>query len=139
MRENRDWAMLVVLCAAALLGGTLEVLFIPLYVGSVIFPVVAVFAVAGNVLLPVLGRNLVATEAGALAPLLCWLLPVLGLSLVVRPEGDVLVAGAGGQQYVFYAVLFGGCLAGVLTVVLLRPAPRPRQPQPTPQRRPPTR
>ena len=121
MGEDRDWAMLVVLCAAAVLSGVLEVLFVPLYVGSVILPIVALFAVAGNVLLPVLGRILVATEAGALAPLICWLLPVLGLSLIARPEGDVLVAGEGGQQYVFYAVLFGGCLAGVLTVVLLRP------------------
>jgi hypothetical protein len=40
-----------------------------------------------------------------------------------RPEGDVLVRGGGGEQWVFYAALLGGAAAGTATIVL-RGAPR---------------
>jgi hypothetical protein len=55
--------------------------------------------------------------AGSAAPFLCWLVPVLVLALLPRPEGDVLVAGSGGQQYAFYGVLLGGCVAGFISLV----------------------
>lgn len=126
MTEGRDWAMLVVLCAAALLSGILEVLFVPLYVGSVLVPIVIVFAVAGNLLLPRLGRVLVASGAGSLVPFLSWLVPVLGLTLFPRPEGDVLVPGGNGQQWTFYGVLLGGCLAGFASTLGLLPPIRSR-------------
>jgi hypothetical protein len=121
MGEDRDWVMLVVLCAAAVLSGVLEVLFIPLYVGSVLLPVVVPLAIGGNLLLPRLGRTLVPTGAGAFAPFLAWLVPVLILALFPRPEGDVLVPGGGGQQWAFYGVLLGGCVAGCASAVLGAP------------------
>jgi hypothetical protein len=62
-----------------------------------------------------------------MAPFLCWLLPVLVLALLPRPEGDVVVQGGGGQQWAFYGLLLGGCVAGFATVVLTGPPPRTRQ------------
>jgi hypothetical protein len=129
MTEDRDWAMLVVLCVAAVFSGVLEVLFVPLYVGSVLVPVVVLFAVVGNLLLPRLGRTLVPSGAGAMAPFLCWLLPVLVLALIARPEGDVLVQGGGGQQWTFWGLLLGGCAAGFATVITTAPPPRTREPR----------
>lgn len=126
MNQPRDWLILVVLCVTALLSGVLEVLFVPLYVGSVLVPVVVLFAIGGNVLLPYLGRTLVPTSAGTLAPFLSWLIPVLGLALFPRPEGDVLVPGGGGQQWTFYGLLLGGCVAGFISIVLTAGPPRQR-------------
>ncbi len=99
MRADRDWAMLVVLCVAALLGGVLEVLFVPLYVGSVLVPVV-VAARGGRqcACCRVLGRTLVATEAGALAPLLCWIDPGPGPEPDRAARGRRARPGGGGQQ-----------------------------------------
>ena len=91
---ERDVAGLVLLCAAALLAGVLEVLFVPFYVGSGLVPVV----------LPIADRDATgtgcgsdtsgcATTAGAVAPLVAWVVPVLGLTTFPRPEGDVLDRG----------------------------------------------
>jgi hypothetical protein len=119
MREGRDWLGLVVLCAAAVLAGLLELLFVPLYLGSVLFPVSILAAVLGNALWPRLGHALVRSGAGAFLPLVAWLVPVLGLSLVGRPEGDVIVLGGNGQELTFYAVLLLGCLSGFVSAIVV--------------------
>src|SRR5256885_1765000 len=122
--RRSGWVMRVVLCLTAALSGILEVLFVPLYVGSVLIPVVVPLAIAGNLLLPYLGRALVPSGAGALAPVAAWLVPVLVLALFPRPEGDVLVPGGGGLQWTFYGLLLGGCAAGFVSIVLSAGPPR---------------
>ncbi len=132
--RRREWVPLVLLCASAVLCGLLNVLLIPLYLGSVLVPVAVVVAVAVNVALPTWGFALISATAGAVAPFVCWLVPVLGLAMVPRPEGDVVVLGGGGQQYVFYGVLLLGCVAGFGSIVRAtgstRPAPPARRPTP---------
>jgi hypothetical protein len=127
MGEDRDWVMLAVLCVAALLSGLLELLFVPLYIGSVPFPIVVPIAIGGNLLLPRVGRTLVPSGAGALAPVLSWVAPVLVLALFPRPEGDVLVPGGGGAEWTFYGLLLGGCVAGFASIVLTSPPPAARR------------
>lgn len=127
------WATMVVICACAVLSGLLEVLFVPLYVGSVIVPVAVVAALAGNVVLPRWGLQALHRGIGGALPALCWLVTVLGLATVPRPEGDVLVAGGNAQAYVFYGVLLAGAVAAMVTVVAgtsAPPAPAARAPRP---------
>ena len=48
------------------------------------------------------------------------MVPLLGLAMVSRPEGDVFVLGGHStQQWAFYGVLLLGAAAGFVTVVLL--------------------
>lgn len=111
------WAGLVLVCAAAALAALIELLLVPLYVGSQLVPVAAVFGVVSNVAFPRLARVFLDRPAAMLAPFACWLLPTVLLALTPRPEGDVLVPGGSGVQWVFYALLFGGILAGIVTIV----------------------
>lgn len=139
--DAADWGIVALLCACGVLSAVLEVLFIPSYVGTTPAPFVILFAVGGNLALPRLARAVVPTTGAAAAPVLAWLVPVLALTLVVRPEGDVLVLAGMGQQWVFYGVLLFGAGAGLVSIVLLgrpargRPAvsaaPRPRPPHAT--------
>jgi hypothetical protein len=114
----------VALCGAAALSALLELMFIPLYAGSVVMPVVVVGAVVGNVLLPRLARVLVATTSAAVAPFATWLLVVVIVGLYPRPEGDVIVPGSGALVWVSYGVLLGGAVAGTVTVVMTTAPPR---------------
>ena len=108
-RTGADWALVGLISAVALLSGVLEVLLVPLYAGSVLVPLSAVLAVLGNLALPRLGFATIRMPAGALIPVLSWLVPVLALVVIARPEGDILVAGGGAQQWNYYAmVLLGG-------------------------------
>lgn len=114
----------LLLCGCAVLAGVLEVLFVPLHAGRALVPVSVLFAVLGNVAFPRLARNLIDSTGAILAPFLVWLLAVLILAMTPRPEGDVLVSGAGGEQWVFYGVLLGGSIVGTVSVVLSRPVHR---------------
>jgi hypothetical protein len=134
--EFGDRAQVVLLSVCAILSAALEVLFVPLYLGSVVFPIVVVFAVVGNIVLPRLAFGLVPSPRAALAPFLSWLIVVLVLVFLPRPEGDVLVEGAGGQVYTFYGLLLGGAVAGTVTIVLLKGlTPPPAGTRPPPARR----
>jgi hypothetical protein len=113
-----DWGIVALLCLCALLSGVLEVLFVPSYIGTANAPFVILFAVVGNLALPRLAHGVAPTTTGAVAPVLAWLGPVLALTLIARPEGDVLVAGSGGQPAVFYGLLLGGAAAGFVSIVL---------------------
>lgn len=114
-----DWLGVAVLCCCAALGALLELLFVPLYAGTVLVPVVVAFAIAGNVLLPRLARSLVPSTLAGAAPFVVWLLVVTVIGLMPRPEGDVILPGGGGAlEFVSYGVLLGGALAGTVTVVL---------------------
>ncbi|MEO8888639.1 MAG: hypothetical protein ABI301_01650 [Jatrophihabitantaceae bacterium] len=120
---------ILVLCAVGVLSAVLDVLLIPLRSGRVLIPVAVVLALAGNLVLPRAARIFLDTTGAMVSVFLAWLLPVLVLSLLPRPEGDVLVSGGGGDQWVFYGVLLGGAVAGTATIVL-HGAPRPPIPPP---------
>ena len=81
MREHQtDWldrigVVVVALCAA--LAALLEALLVPFYLGSVIFPIAVVLAVASNFALPRLARALVPSTAAAAAPFLAWLVVMI--------------------------------------------------------------
>lgn len=96
------WGMAAVVVPAFL--ALIEVLWLPLRVGSVPLPVSVVAAVLGNPLLVVLAHRLSGSRVVAVLPAAAWLLVVARAS-VPRPEGDLLLVG-------------GGTL-GVLTLVFL--------------------
>jgi Family of unknown function (DUF6113) len=108
----------IVLCGlCAVLAGFLTVLLTPLYWGGAIIPVSVVLAVAANVGLPLLVRQLGAAPLASAVPFVLWLITVLVLG-TSRPEGDVLLpAGSGAQPWVTYAMLGAGTLAGGVTVM----------------------
>jgi hypothetical protein len=119
------WLTVLLLCGCAVFSALLELLFIPLYVGSVLVPVTVVAALASNILLPRWGYAAVGRLSGAVLPVLCWLVPLLALTVYQRPEGDVLVLAGQGQQWAFYGVLLVGAVAGFATVIVSeRPMPR---------------
>lgn len=118
-----DWLGLALLCGCSLLAAILELMFIPLYAGTVLVPVAVAGAVVGNVVLPRLAWGLVPSSRTAALPLLAWLLVMLAVVLLPRPEGDVLLPGAS-LTWVSYGVLLGGALAGAVTLVVLSHPPR---------------
>ena len=108
----------VVYCLNAALAALFAVLLTPLYVGSVLLPVAVLVAVLSMAALPPLARRAGGTTLAAVAPLIVWVLVVLGLSLP-RPEGDVLLpGGTGGQTAVSYGVVLAGVVAGIVSVAL---------------------
>ena len=114
-----EWVGVAVLCACAVLSALLELLFVPLYVGATIVPVVVVAGLVGNVLLPRWGFQLARSSAGAVLPVAFWLVTLLVFSLFPRPEGDIFVLAEQGQQWTFYALLLVGAAAGFATVVVI--------------------
>jgi hypothetical protein len=121
------WVAVTLCTAAALLAGLVESVLIPLYIGSVPIPLAPVLAVALNVVLVWTGRVAVGRALGGLLPLLGWLVPVLVLSGVQRPERDVIyIGGDGWLPVIGYAVVLGGGLAGAVTLVLTASVPPPR-------------
>ncbi|MDT4978100.1 MAG: hypothetical protein QOG98_3858 [Pseudonocardiales bacterium] len=113
------WAGVALLCGCAVLAGVLALFLVPLYAGSVLVPVAVVVAVASNVALPRLARTLVETTAATVLPFVFWLLAVIIVGVLPRPEGDVVLPGGGGAlQWVSYGVLLGGALAGTVTVAM---------------------
>jgi hypothetical protein len=113
-----DWLGVAMLCGCSVLAAILELMFIPLYAGSVLVPVAVAGAVVGNVVLPRLVWGLVPSTRAAGLPLLAWLLVMLAVVVLPRPEGDVLLPG-GSMTWVTYGVLLGGALAGAVTLVVL--------------------
>jgi hypothetical protein len=113
------WVGVAVLCGCAVLSGILALFLVPLYAGSVLVPVAVLVALASNVALPRLARTLVETTAATVLPFACWLVTVIVIGVLPRPEGDVVLpGGGGGLQWVSYGVLLGGALAGTVTVAL---------------------
>jgi hypothetical protein len=132
------WAAVALLCGAAVLNALLNVAFLAeFYVGTVIVPLTILAAVVGNVLMPWLGLRAVGRMAGAILPLVCWLIPTLILTMYNRPEGDLFVIAEYQQQYAFYGLLIGGATAGFATVVVLGGTPSGRRHRPAaPAKRP---
>jgi hypothetical protein len=122
---------LVIYALVGVLSATLEILLIPLRSGTTLIPIAVVLAVGGNIALAILGRDLIGTVAGALPPIIAWIVTLIVL-MSTRPEGDVLVPG-GSDQWVSYGVMVGGLFAGLITVLVLASSPRKR-PAAGPQR-----
>ncbi len=119
-RGAAEWISFVLVCASAALAGLLEVLFLAqFYIGKVIIPITIIAAVAGNVILPRMGRWLLGSVRGAIAPIALWLLVILIPALYNRPEGDLFVLGIYGQQWAYYGLLFAGAIAGFATIIVL--------------------
>jgi hypothetical protein len=109
----------VLACLSAVLFGVLDVLLVPLYVGGSLIPVAAVAAVLGNIALPALAAYAVERIGAGILALICWFLPVVVLTMYVRPEGDVIVLAQNDQEYSFYGMLLGGVIAAVATLAVL--------------------
>jgi hypothetical protein len=125
MTDERDrpgaieWLSFAFICGSMVLSALLEVMFLgQFYAGTVIIPVVVLAAIVGNLMLPWWGSAVLASGKGAVIPVVLWLVVVLVLTLYNRPEGDVFVLGNEGQQYAFYGLLFGGAIAGFVSIVL---------------------
>lgn len=121
-----SWLGVAVLVGCAVLAGLLEMVLVPLYAGKVLVPVAAFFAVASNVALPRMAVSLVRSTLAALAPFAGWLVVAVGFGVLTRPEGDVVLPGGGYVEYLGYATLLGGALAGTITVVMCTPTRPPR-------------
>jgi hypothetical protein len=113
-----DWAGVLMLVACAALLAALEVFLVSLYAGSVVVPVSVALAIVGNVALPRLAFGLTGTIPAAAAPFVVWLAVLFTFGLVPRPEGDVIVPGRGAPEYVYFAALVGGIIAGTVTLVI---------------------
>jgi hypothetical protein len=128
-------AALVALCGCGVLSALFEMLLVPLYAGATLLPITVLFAVGGNVVLVLLGRELVPAGAARVAPLIAWSAVVLGVLLFPRPEGDVILpGGGGGPEAVGWGVVFGGLITGIVAAVFT--APKPQRPQPPAAREP---
>ena len=132
-----DYALLVLVCATAAVAGLVEVLLVPRYIGSLIFPIAVPLGVLTAWGLPRLGFFLTRRVSGAALPLLCWMLPVLILTFWPRPAGDVVVEGGNAEQWVAFTMIVLGAVIGFRVVVVdtvpaKAPSARPR-PQATPK------
>lgn len=119
--------LLVTVCGAA--AAWLEALLVPLYLDDTLVPVTIAFTLATSWFLPRLARSLVPSTIAAVLPFVAWLAVIFVLAAGSRPEGDVILPGGGAVEYVGYAVMFGGALVGVLSIVFSTPPPAPRRPQ----------
>ncbi len=81
-----DWLGVALLCACSVLAAILELMFIPLYAGTVLIPAAVVGAVVGNALLPRLAWALVPSMRAAALPLLAWLVVMLAVVLLPGPK-----------------------------------------------------
>ena len=107
--------VLAALCAAGL--AVLEVLLVPLRSGSTLVPISIGLAVGGNVALVRLSRRMTGVQTAGIVPVAVWLVIVIGLAMTPRGEGDGLVSGGGGEQYVFYGLLFAGVITAAIAAV----------------------
>ncbi len=133
MSEPRHSALastagLLLVCLSAALSAVLELLLVPLRAGTAMAPVSVLFAVVGNVVFPRMGRVFANRTSALAGPFAAWLIPLVLLALAGRPEGDVLIPGGDGEQWVFYATLVFGSIAGVVSVVTGAPPPPARRP-----------
>ena len=111
-------AGMVLYLLVAVLAAVLEVLLVPVRVGTVVVPVTVVLAAVTMVALPALASGATGRTLGAFVPVGAWIVTVVVLSQA-RPEGDVLLLGSAPLVYVTYAMLAIGAVCGIATVVSL--------------------
>ena len=127
-----DYAVLGFVCLTAALAGATEVLLVPLYAGGSILPITVLFGAATTYGLPKLGAWMVGAARGAVLPLLSWLVVVLALGFLARPEGDVIVQGGNNEQWVMFALVIAGAVIGFSTVLQTSVSAPPVRRGPTP-------
>jgi hypothetical protein len=120
-------AAVVVFCLVGLLSAIVEVLLIPLHVGSAIFPITVLIAVGLNAVLPWLVARTVDWRAAIALPIVVWVIAVIVLGFANTGHGSVLVPGYGADEYVGLGLFFVGALVGFVSVVRERgPGPEVR-------------
>jgi hypothetical protein len=107
------WALTVVIAAAWL--ALVEVFWLPLRVGGVLFPLSIAAAVWGNLLLTRLALRWSGSRAVAVLPGVTWgVVAVAAMSR--RPEGDLVLTGTGAAGVVNLAFLLLGVLAAAVAI-----------------------
>jgi hypothetical protein len=125
--RSLGWSAVALCTASALLAALVESMLIPLYAGTVLVPLAPVLAIAGNIALPLLARTAVDRTSVAAAPFVAWLAVVVVLAGVSQSEGDVIYpAGSSLLQLQSYGVVFGGALAGAVTLMVIAYPAAPR-------------
>ncbi len=99
------------------MSAVLEIFLVPVYVGSVIFPITLVITLVVNIWLPRAVRSLTGSTPLSVLPGLAWLIVIYFLGFRARPKGDVLLPGYGQAQYVAMALLMVGLVAGAIGVL----------------------
>jgi hypothetical protein len=120
------WAAVALVAGCGALAGLIESMLIPLYAGTFLVPLAPLLAVLSNVALPILARRAVDRTGAAALPFLAWLVVVIALSSVPRSEGDVIFPGGTYLQWQSYGVVFGGTLAGAITLMRMATLSAPR-------------
>jgi hypothetical protein len=123
-----DYLVLALICASAVLAGLLELLLVPHYVDGHIFPISVPLAMITTYALPKLGFWLIGQVRGAALPLVFWIVPVLTLGFLGRPEGDLIIEGGNNEQWVALAMIVAGAVVGFVVIsVGTLPTPSPRE------------
>jgi hypothetical protein len=113
----------VVFCLVGALSAVIEVLLIPLYLGSDVFPVTILITIALNIALPRLVRMTVDWGWAIALPLVSWILVAIVLGFT-NTNKSILVPGSGQASYVALGFYFLGTLAGFVSVLRQWAPPR---------------
>ena len=99
--------------AAVLVSGWLavvEVFWLPLRIGGVLFPLSVVGAVAGNLAIGAAARRLAGSGGAAVLAAVAWLVVVVA-AMIPRSEGDLLIVGGGSTGVVSVVFLMAGVVS----------------------------
>jgi hypothetical protein len=107
---------LLFVALASAIAAALAILMTPLYLGSVLFPITIVFGIATNIVLPILGRELVDSFFAAATPVIVWFIVAMGLGFTPAHGSVLLPGGGGGQTAVSLGLVFGGIVVGSITL-----------------------
>jgi hypothetical protein len=132
----RPWRVTAVVLFTLLgaMSAAIEILLVPLYIGSVIFPITLVLVLIGNVYFPRAVWWLTDSTGLAFLPTVGWVVVLIYFGIVPNPMGDVLLPGYGQGQYVGQALLVVGLIAGILSAAVHRPPGPNPPPRPRPTR-----
>lgn len=100
----------------AVLAAVIEVLLVPVRIGTTVVPVTVALAALTMAALPALAGIATGRTLGAAVPAAAWVISVVMLSQA-RPEGDVLLVGSAPLVYVTYAMLGLGAVSGIAGVM----------------------
>jgi hypothetical protein len=122
--STAGWGLLAVLGGGWL--ALVEVFWLPLRLGSVVFPVSVLAAVVGNLLLVDAAHRLSGSRVVGVLPAVTWLVVAVA-AMTRRPEGDLVLTGGGVTGAVNLIFLLLGVTAAAVAVgrALAGPARRP--------------
>jgi len=124
-RPLSGWLLALGYLLFAVAGGfraVIEVLMVPIRIGTVLVPFAPVVAIVSNIVLPAVSRGLTDTMPSAAPPVVGWILTTF-IFASTGPGGDVLLP-AGDEAYISYSLLGLGTLTAIAMLVLAsRPGP----------------